>query len=218
MEEAIGLVARRRASVAGGCIAAALALFTSGAALAQDAPGAQGFGRRDSFVFSVEHVAGFQTLELAIGDDDGDDNSPSLDSVGLHPTYWGNLGVFTISDSGLTFGAVLGVTQLLARDEDALEDSITIVRVEPRIGYAGSTNQSFGYWVRGGPSVFVIESAEVGYTFGFGAEAYAVITPVPHFGVLVGPTFDFLPVGDYDGRDFTYSAFGISAGVMGEFY
>lgn len=185
-----------------------------------------GFGSRDSLVVSVERIFGFQTQEFG-GDDD--DDSQDYDSLGMSPIFWGNVGIFSVSSSGLTFGTTLGVGYL---DSPLFDDdtSFTLVRLGPRIGYAGSTQTKwFGYWLRGGPSAliaFVNQDSDdpdqdddaTTYAFAISAEAYAVITPVPHFGLLIGPHADIHIFGDSEGEDFKYQTFGLTLGFMGEFW
>ena len=48
-----------------------------------------------------------------------------------------------------------------------------------------------------------------------GAEAYAVITPVPHLGLLLGPSLDY---GVYTKNAGTTYEYGLSAGLFGEFW
>ena len=204
--------------------ACALALLlaltgTTGMARAQDAAPGPGFGARDSFVLSFERVFGFQTQELGDGDED-----PTIDSVGLYPFLWGNVGFFGVEDGGLSYGTTVGVGHLSSPgfDDDA---TFTLARLGPRIGYAGhvATTPWFGYWLRGGPSfllAFLEQENENATSFAIAAtlEAYAVMTPVPHFGVMLGPHVDIHLYGDAEGEDFVYRSYGLTLGLMGEFW
>ena len=192
---------------------------TTGTARAQDAAPVGGFGARDSFAFSVERVFGFQTQDFGDGDDDA-----TIDSVGLYPFLWGNVGFFAVRDGGLSFGTTLGVGHLTspALDDDT---TLTFVRVGPRIGYAGHvpTTPWFGYWLRGGPSLMLAfiddeDDDATSYAIAATLEAYAVMTPVPHFGVLLGPHVDIHLFGDAEGEDFVYRSYGLTLGLMGEFW
>lgn len=202
----------RRKRLARGVIGAlcAGAVLLPGEAWAQPA---HGFGEEDTFVLSVERIFGFQSQDF--GDDD---DSPSIDSTGLYPPLWGNLGFFSVSEGGLSFGTTVGLTHLSGDlfDED---ESVTMVRLGPRVGYAGGTHTPvFGYWVRGGPStlMFFSDDSET-YTFAVSLEAYAVIRPVSHFGVLVGPHADIHLYGKSEDEDAEYSSIGLTVGLMGEF-
>lgn len=192
---------------------------TTGAAHAQDTAAGPGFGARDSFVLSVERIFGFQTQELGDGDED-----PTIDSVGLYPFLWGNVGLFGVEDGGLSYGTTIGVGHLTSPSIDN-ETTLTLVRVGPRIGYAGhvATTPWFGYWLRGGPSFLLafIEDEDddaTSYAIAATLEAYAVMTPVPHFGVLLGPHIDIHIHGDAEGEDFVYRSYGLTLGLMGEFW
>jgi hypothetical protein len=176
-------------------------------------PQSQRFGERDAFVFSVERILGFQQQDLG---------ERTYDSMGLQPLYWGNVGLFGIWDSGLTFGATFGFTYLKSELFNDDDDGVAIMRVGPRIGYAGSTTTAgVGYWLRGGPSgLFAISDNDSDYAFAASIEAYAVFTPVPHLGILVGPHADFHLFGDeVDGEsESEFSSFGLTVGVMGVFW
>lgn len=208
-------------------VALALALGAT-PALAQETPAR--FGQRDELIVSIERLFGFQSVDY--GGDGG-----SVDTTGFQPYWWAGLGVFSMSSSGLNFGALFGVTRIQLEDDDS---SLTgnIFQLRPRIGYGGTDKEGrFGYWVRLGPSAIVTFSesestsstgqtrsdSSSGYALGVGGEAYAVFFPAPHVGVLLGPHADFHLYGkddndDPDDRDPEYSAFGLTAGIMGEFY
>src|SRR4029079_975928 len=98
-------------------------------------PVTDGFGQRDSFVLSAEQLLGFQTQETKTEQDNGPDQSTSVDSVGMHPIFWESIGLFGMQSTGLTFGAVVGVSYLPAKSDSS--DSavkLTLVRLRPRIG------------------------------------------------------------------------------------
>ncbi len=179
-----------------------------------------GFGERDAFVFSVENVFGFQSQSF--GDTD-------IDSKGLQPAFWGDVGLFGVRSSGFSYGALLGVSHLrLSQSSSSNTSSITVLRLGPRLGWAGATKNSFlGFWLRGGPSVFALttddDSSDASwfYALAISAEAYMVITPAPHLGIVAGPHFDIHLIGnDPDGSDdeAKYSSVGFGVGLMGEFY
>lgn len=199
-----------------GVLSALVGLAGSASAQAPVAPGKSGFGDRDAFVLSVERMFGYQQQEI-------DDRTH--DSVGLHPVYWGHLGLFSVSQSGLTFGALLGASYLrLGSDSsDPLDDGddteVAILRVAPRIGYAGSVDAKVGYWLRAGPSaLFAITEGNDAKLFALGFEALAVVTPVAHVGILFGPNVDIHLYGRQGDEKTEYKALGLSAGLLGEFW
>jgi len=172
------------------------------------------FGQRDAFVLSVERIVGFQNQKF-------DEDGGSVDSTGLQPVYWGSLGLFSMSSSGLNFGALFGVTRLdldqgFFGDPDGLE--VTLVQLRPRIGYAGTEKEGrFGYWVRGGPTLVYAHSEDNdSQAFAAGFEAYAVFFPAPRIGVMLGPHAEFHLAGSGDGDPY-YKSTGLTAGIMGEF-
>lgn len=173
----------------------------------------RGFGNRNSILFSVENIFGYEHAETKML---GSSSTRSTDSGVMYPLYWGNVGVFVAYDSGLTFGGLVGASHYFV---DSSND-FTFLRLEPRIGYAGSVDEYFGYWVRGGPSLFSTFSGdEKSNIFAAGAEAYAVITPVPHLNVLVGPNADISIYGrDNHGTKQKFTEYGLMCGLMGEFW
>jgi hypothetical protein len=195
------------------CIFAAACLLC-GAAQAQDAapaaPQGAGFGERDAFLFSVERIFGFQSQKSCV-----DDSCQTLDSVGLHPFYWGHIGLFSQQTSGLNYGSLVGFTYL----KDGFgDDDVAILRLGPRIGYAGSLQPALGYWLRGGPSLFAgFSDGDDAFSLAASFEAMAVVVPVPHFGLLFGPNVDIHLWGEQGDVDYQLSAIGFSAGLMGEF-
>lgn len=172
----------------------------------------RGFGNRDSFVFSVENIFGFQHLEFG---QSGSSGSASIDSKVMDPFFWGNVGLFGMYDNGLTLGGVVGLTHEFQKGDD-----FTILRLKPRVGYAGSATQYFGYWLRGGPSLYSSFSGDTQINvLSLGAEAYAVVTPVPHLGILIGPNVDISVYGrDNHSTKEKLTEYGLMCGLMGEFW
>lgn len=166
----------------------------------------RGFGNRDAVLFSVENVLGLEHFVMG---------SLSVDARPMTPLYWGNLGVSVVDRSGFTFGGTFGASHVFLDSKD--QRDVTLVRLRPRVGYAGSTTQWFGYWLRGGPSMMLarLGGDDTVVSALFGAEAYAVITPVPHLGLLIGPSLDY---GVYTKNAGTTYEYGLSAGLFGEFW
>ncbi|MCA9593035.1 MAG: hypothetical protein KC776_06985 [Myxococcales bacterium] len=184
------------------------------------------FGERDSFVVSIERIFGFQGQNLF-----GQNN----DSIGFHPILWGNVGLFAVQSSGLSFGSTVGLAHVRDLTGDD-KDSFTVARLGPRIGYAGWLKQGFGYWVRGGPSAMFLFSKQENTDangqkttesqnmelFQLSLEAYVVIAPTDHLGILVGPHADIhlfgLASDDVDSDAKKYRSAGLTVGLMGDFW
>jgi len=184
-------------------------------AWAQDGGG--GFGARDSFAFTVENVFGYVSTSVGAGD-----KTVSVDTTGLLPPYWGDVGLFSMSPGGVNWGALLGFEHLIHPERRRERDE----RQAPTaIGYATSKNW-LGFWLRGGPSfLFAHESGdEDSYSsssamLALGFEAYAVMMPVDHVGILLGPHADIHLLGSASkGDDPSYSSYGLSLGLMGEIW
>ncbi len=210
-----------RPALAAVCFAAIALLAAPASAQTNNPYGTRaerGFGNRDSFVFSVENVFGFQHLEFG---QSGSSGTTSIDTKVMHPFFWGNVGFFGVYDSGLSLGGLVGVThEFVHNDAFNPGHDFTILRLKPRVGYAGSVTPFFGYWVRGGPSLFSTISGDSKVNiFSFGGEAYAVVSPVPHFGILIGPNADIYIYGrDNHGKKESLTAYGLTCGLMGEFW
>lgn len=183
--------------------------------LAQDAGGS--FGERDSFAFTVENLLGIVTTSVGQGDE-----SSSVDTLGMLPPYWGDVGLFSMSPNGFNWGALVGFEHLAVTDGA----DVTLLKLRPRLGWATSKNQTLGAWLRGGPSLMMAHSgaedggdAQTSELFALGFEGYVVITPAEHVGILFGPHADFHLVGHAsEGDDPTYSSYGLSFGLMGEIW
>ena len=203
------LVGKGRAALLGGVAIAAVMSTASRASAQEPAPG---FGRRDAFVFSVERIFGYQSQTFG---------SQTVDSTGYHPLYWSGLGFHGVMSSGLTVGALVGATFLSLKqaDTNATAEKATLIWLRPRIGYAGTLQNHFGYWIRGGPTVLFSIDHESGDThdaFSFGGEAYAVFELAPHVDLMFGPHVEFKLAADED--DNKYASVGLTFGLMGEFY
>ncbi len=184
-------------------------------AWAQDSGG--DFGARDSFAFTVENVFGYVSTSIGVGDE-----TVSVDMMGLLPPYWGDVGLFSMSTSGINWGALLGFEHLVPKDGG----NMTMVKLRPRVGYATSKKNWLGFWLRGGPSVLLArESGDEdsdssrSALLALGFEACAVMMPVDHIGILLGPHADIHLLGSASqGDDPSYSSYGLSFGLMGEIW
>ena len=198
----------------------AIAALVMAPTVASAQPDPAGFGERDSFVLSVERAFGFVSQRL--GDEDAD---YTIESKGFFTPLWGEVGFFSASD-GITWGALVGFTQLhLDGDEDDDDDSnLVILRAKPRVGFTFSKDEKLAAWLRLGPSLLLMHSSgddgddSTNYTFAASGEAYVVYTPVEHIGIVAGPVVDVHLFGrDDDDDSISYSSFGLAAGMFGEF-
>lgn len=142
---------------------------------------------------------------------------------------------------GLTLGASFGVfttsgslTDKPQGGPSTTQDGQTLsgVIIAPRIGYAYMFNDMIGIWPRGGITYVGAGSKDPGpqpdefgvHLTAVTLEAPLVITPIPHAGFLVAPTFDIGVGGSFsrkDGQsgvtrsiDLTGTEFGLQAGMF----
>jgi hypothetical protein len=198
----------------------AIAALVMAPTVASAQPDSTGFGERDSFVLSVERAFGF--ISQRLGEEDFD---YTIESKGFFTPLWGEVGFFSASE-GITWGALLGFTQLhLDGDEDNDDSDLFVLRAKPRVGFTFSKDEKLAAWLRLGPSLFLMHSSGDGddddstnYAFAASGEAYVVYTPVEHIGILAGPVVDVHLFGrDEDDDSISYSSFGLAAGMFGEF-
>jgi hypothetical protein len=105
-----------------------------------------------------------------------------------------------------------------------------MINLGPRIGYAGALPKAkmFGYWGRVGPTFQYVHvgfggnggSSDI-WALDLSLEAFLVWTPVEHFGLLAGPSFDIGLAGDASANNqdqgLKYKSSGINAGLVWEF-
>ena len=184
----LGSSVRVRASRVGVSLALAMVLAAAGAhAQNADTPAkprdTSDFGRRSSVVLGIDNVFGY--LNEGISKRGGD-----LEDKGFFPGVYGpRFGFDSVGTNGLTIGTGLQLwrAHLKGSDGDA-----TIVHLAPRIGYAAPLGKSVGAWIRGGPnamSQFAKDESQIYLSLRL--EAFFVVTPVPHFGLMLGPSLDF---------------------------
>ena len=191
----------RRSTV--GCAAALVALLPT-SALAQDATA--GFGKRSTTVLSVENLIGKFDVTPSRGF--------ALSEGWMGGPFVPHFGIFGMGASGLGGGVAFAFTHLTPDRGDG----ITLFDIRPRIAYAVSASPLLGAWLRAGPNLFYVNAKDGGsYAFGVGAEALAVLTPTPHFGVFGGLTFDVNVYGKEQDRDQTFTITGITVGVLADF-
>jgi hypothetical protein len=150
---------------------------------------------------------------------------------------------------GLTVGAAVGYFHQGSSHETTNDQGVTTsvdqpstngILLNPRAGYIFDFTPLLGLWARGGFTYYWAKRSGTnpnGSTTKFSADGLAitldpqlVITPVPHFGITVGPMFD-LPIAGSAKNEATNPAgvttttesslkimnWGISAGILGYF-
>jgi len=91
-----------------------------------------------------------------------------------------------------------------------------VLGIAPRVGYIIGLNDIVSIWLRGGLHFYNMQVNEpnapnqgqpppnacspgsfTAHVFGFDLDPQLVISPIPHFGFMVGPAFDWAPAGGY---------------------
>lgn len=189
-------------------VASVSALLIASPAMAAESgtsePNELGFGKRASFLFALDNAFGVSA--------DRANSGSATTFLGAFPGIFGpRIGLHGASSGGLTGGVNLGLTYLSVRD-----DGILVLSVAPRIGYATSASPTVGFWFRGGPNFHSLSGSAAGEgtaLVGIGGEAFVVITPVDHFGVMIGPTAE----ASVDGSDNDkYTSIGFSVGLVSD--
>jgi hypothetical protein len=211
------------------CAAALVATATDARAQApaESATEAQGFGERASTIFSVESVFGYLTQSY---DPNNGGGGLSFTHSGFFPTgFMGTrIGLHHVLPSGVTLGGLFGFAYESGTGPDSSD--LTAFNLGPRVGYAGALPKAkmLGYWARVGPSFQLIHvgnsrssnSTDI-WALDLSLEAFFVWTPVEHFGVLAGPSFDIGIAGNASSGNtsegFKYASSGINAGLVFDF-
>jgi hypothetical protein len=109
--------------------------------------------------------------------------------------------------------------------DDDDDDSSAFI-FAPRVGYVWMFSDVIGFWLRGGLTYHSYDDEGIAGDFEESALAFTldpvfVITPVTHFGFVVGPVLDITITGERDlggaEWDLSYTSFGIAMGPMGWF-
>jgi hypothetical protein len=207
---------------------ALLAATSAGPANAADeSPTRPGFGQRGSFLLSVENAFGILNQTYSEGNTDVSVNGTGFFASGLGLGFSGTrLGLHGLASSGLTYGGVVGFAAL--GETGSGHTHVTALMLGPRIGYAGSMPKTavVGYWARIGPTFGWFDtgggsSSSSTFITDLSIEAFLVWTPVEHFGVLGGPTFDIPLYGstsssgnNTSSQDIKWQTFGMSLGLV----
>jgi hypothetical protein len=106
------------------------------------------------------------------------------------------------------------------------DDDSSAFLFAPRVGYVWMFSDVIGFWLRGGFTYHSYDDEGVigdfeEHAFALTVDPVFVITPVTHFGFVVGPLLDVSITGERESggvdADISYTNFGIAAGVIGWF-
>jgi hypothetical protein len=204
---------------------------------------AQRFGEAGDVVFAGERLMGIQGThvyeeELAPNEPDYENDFTTISfgwrgpvsPDGFSPFDVPRLGFDVFVIDHLSIGGSLGWASS-SYDNDPPgggapfgneADGYSAFTIQPRVGYAYMFSDVFGIWPRGGIGYhsFNIDNWQDENGWSLGVECMFPIAPVPHFGFLVGPSFDIDLTGTRDRvgeleRDRTYRSFGLQIGIFG---
>jgi hypothetical protein len=235
-----------------GVIAAATALgitFIAGAAGAQTA---STFSTTQSrFVLSAERLFGLsfasETRENTTTTPGGPTTETTVTTTNIgfgtnvlyHSPYVQpqfGFDVFVIDH--LSVGTALGYWQASGEAESGGQSrdlaDVSLLRVTPRVGYGMMFTDILGLWARGGFTYYNVSTeSENGTTSSSNGMAITLdgllmISPIDHFGIHLGPTFDIGlsgedetdpadPAQPTESQDDKHSQFGVMAGLSGWF-
>lgn len=181
-------------------------------------------GQRDAWLFGVDNLFGVMQQKLKI-----DEASVNLENLGFVPSLTGTrASLHHVWQGGLTLGTQLSAYYQAPRGD---RDASGFVYFGPRVGYAGSIPKApFGYWVRGGPSLFNVFADDSAWSLALAGEANIVFRVGPTIAVLFGFGFDVPIAGKINQTraarpgqpaseqsiDFGYSSLSFGFGVMAE--
>jgi hypothetical protein len=212
--------------------------------LIEPAQAAPNFSDAGSFTLSVEDVTGYESRSTHYDDRDGDRIEETQNRFALAVTT-GNtrVGFHYFVIPHLSLGGTIGfensprsITYANAgnRSETLHSPTGSRVVIAPRVGYALMFKPEVGLWFRGGigyerdkQSSALNDTDYIRNSFGMlSADIFLAWSPVPHFGVLVGPTGDIAFTGSHYVRnppnnswsnDAGMSRLALMAGVFGYF-
>jgi hypothetical protein len=196
---------------------AAVVLSVHGAALAQSS-----FGRPMDVALGVERAFGFYTGKWHVEQDNGDEWD--FDSQGFS-LGWGHtaqpLPVFVARFSfdifvieSLSVGAGLGFVSQDNDDDGPGDDGRGGVIFAPRVGYFIDFSQYFGFWPRGGFTLYDLDDPDQSQIM-LTLEGNFTFAPREGFGFLFGPVIDLGFSGELGDADLSERSFGIAIGMFG---
>jgi hypothetical protein len=199
---------------------------------------------RSSFILSAESLFGFayarevETFKLGAGEATHTTSGPSIHlfkgSELLDPFSNSRLGMDGVVGPGFTFGGSLGYSMFDATARTtgtgvATDNSpvgVTVFTVVPRLGVLLAPSRYLGVWLRGGVGYTSLKLARPSQDVSANSwdlvlDPMLVVTPLPHVGLLVGPSLNFGLAGTEESPDApaggtftnTWSSYGVSAGI-----
>jgi hypothetical protein len=141
----------------------------------------------------------------------------------------------TVGGDAILFFALGGSSHTNPNTNSTDLPSGNAVGIAPRVGYILGINDMISFWLRGGVHFYAAQANSVGgmagctppsttaHVFGLDINPQLVISPAQHFGIMVGPTFDWgflggasVPAGCSQTTNFSYTSlhFGITSGLV----
>jgi len=165
---------------------------------------AEPIGKQGDISFSADRLMGLYLFDQA--------DSATVLGIGAAPLFAHPYTVPRLSVDGfvidhLSVGGSLGIWVT----DPNHGGSASGVLLAPRVGYAISFSNAFGFWPRGG---FTFWSFGGNDEFGLTMEAMFYGSPVEHFAFTFGPVIDIGIAGNGD-HDRAHSIGIISGGIMG---
>jgi hypothetical protein len=208
----------------------AAAMFGAGPALAQ-----QTFGPQGTAAFGADRLFGFYSVNLEV---EPPDPAPTQEfewtqfgfgwEGPLHPSPYTiprlSFDYFVIDS--LSIGGSISYASLDQDEPGNEDDDSSAFILAPRVGYVWMFSDVIGFWLRGGITYHSYDDEGVLGDFeetglAFTADPVFVITPVTHFGFVVGPLLDITITGEREfgpaEADTRYTNFGIAMGPIGWF-
>lgn len=183
--------------------------------LTEPVQAAPNFSDAGSFVLSVEDITGYESKHVRYDDRDGNRSEETQNRFALAVTT-GNtrVGFHYFLIPHLSLGGTIGfessprsITYSNAgnRSETVHSPTGSRVVIAPRVGYALMFTPEVGLWFRGGfgyerdkQSYALNDTDYIRNSFGvLSADVFLAWSPVPHFGMLVGPTGDISFTGSH---------------------
>jgi hypothetical protein len=204
--------------ICNGLVAASVLLLPS-VALAQTS-----FGKPMDVVLGIERAFGFYTGESNYELENGDEFDIDRQGFSLGWSHTGQpfahllprfgFDIFVIED--LSVGGSLGfVTQDEDNDADENDnDGRGGFIFAPRVGYFIDFSDMFGFWPRGGFTLYDLDDPDQSQTM-LTLEANFTFAPREGFGFLFGPVIDLGFTGEEGDADRSDKSFGIMIGLFG---
>ena len=191
--------------------------------LSQGALAQTSFGKPLDVALGIERAFGFYTGSSTLKPDNGNDYNIDHQgfSLGWSHSYqflpvWVprfSVDVFVIED--LSVGGALGFVSLDDNgDADPYDNGRGGFIFAPRVGYYIDFSQYFGFWPRGGFTMYDLDDPDQSQ-FMLTLEGNFTFSPREGFGFLFGPVIDLGFSGEYGNGDLRQRSFGIAIGMFG---